>query len=229
MEGRTIGVTVEETFFSALKETSTDTRETAEKSSSPLARVEEDQNLINALLGGIAPPTLPVHDTVEVSLEEDEWSAADKDAVNHEVAVASLQDDILHALAIGESTIEEEEDEEEEEEEEEGQGSDMPNAEDIEAALLAAESYGNDENSVSGEDVEEEEDVIDKDDPKPIAAAHAPVLSASSSLAASLLLSTTLLPSQLRAAAATSFFSAPSASEEDNEEDDDFRPILLKR
>jgi len=230
MEGRTIGVTVEETFFSALKETSTDTRETAEKSSSLLVRVEEDQNLINALLGGIAPPTLAVHDTVEVSLEEDEWSAADKDAVNHEVAVASLQDDILHALAIGESTIEEEEDEEEEEEEEEGgQGSDMPNAEDIEAALLAAESYGNDENSESGEDVEEEEDVIDKDDPKPIAAARAPVLSASSSLAASLLLSTTLLPSQLRAAAATSFFSAPSASEEDNEEDDDFRPILLKR
>jgi NIMA (never in mitosis gene a)-related kinase 1/4/5 len=110
MEGRTIGVTVEETFFSALMNAPS-----AEESSSD-GRLDEDQTLINALLGGIAPPSLSARDTLEVSLEEDEWSAADKDAVNHEVAVAGLQDDILLALAIGESTIEEEEEEEEEEE-----------------------------------------------------------------------------------------------------------------
>ena len=229
MEGRTIGVTVEETFFSALMNAPS-----VEESSSD-GRLDEDQTLINALLGGIAPPSLSARDTVEVSLEEDEWSAADKDAVNHEVAVAGLQDDILLALAIGESTIEEEEEEEEEEEDdEEGRGSDMPSAEAIEAALLAAESYGDDGDS-DDEGVEEEETIIiEKVEPKPIESARNTVLSASSSLAASLLLSTTLLPSQLKAAAATSasstsfFSSAKSASVEDSEEDD-FRPLMLKR
>jgi len=227
MEGRTIGVTVEETFFSALMNAPS-----VEESSS-YGRLDEDQTLINALLGGIAPPSLSARDTVEVSLEEDEWSAADKDAVNHEVAVAGLQDDILLALAIGESTIEEEEEEEEEEDDKEGRGSDMPSAEAIEAALLAAESYGDDGDSDDEDvDVEEEETIIVE--PKPIESARSTVLSASSSLAASLLLSTTLLPSQLKAAAATSasstnfFSSAKSASVEDSEEDD-FRPLMLKR
>ena len=224
MEGRPIGVTVEETFFSALMNAPS-----AEESSSD-GRLDEDQTLINALLGGIAPPSLSARDTVEVSLEEDEWSAADKDAVNHEVAVAGLQDDILLALAIGESTIEEEE--EEEEEDEEGRGSDMPSAEAIEAALLAAESYGDDGDS--DDEVVEEKTIIEKVEPKPIESARSTVLSASSSLAASLLLSTTLLPSQLKAAAATTasstnyFSSAKSASVEDSEEDD-FRPLMLKR
>jgi hypothetical protein len=233
-EGRTIGITVEETFFSNLPLATTDSSTTTRVVAAP---EEEDRILLDALLGGIAPPT------VEVSLEED-FSSDDKDAVNHEVAVAGLQDGILQALAIGESTIAEEEEEDEENESE----NDMPSAEAIEAALVAAESYGDLDSDESDADLDIDNKVNSESNSKPIAPARTTVLSASSSLAASLLLSTTLLPSQLRAAAASTtigtsasgrnYFSRGGAltieknervAPESEDDDDDFKPLVLKK
>ena len=237
-EGRTIGITVEETFFSNLPLATIASSTTTRVVAAP--EEEEDRILLDALLGGIAPPT------VEVSLEED-FSSDDKDAVNHEVAVAGLQDGILQALAIGESTIEEEDEEDEDEENE--REDDMPSAEAIEAALIAAESYGDLDSDESDADLDIDAKVNAESNSKPIAPARTTVLSASTSLAASLLLSTTLLPSQLRAAATASTTIGTSASgrnyfsrggaltieknervaPESEDEDDDFKPIVLKK
>ena len=191
-----------------------------------LAREEEEEEglaqakaRLAASAAGASPPQAQPPDAL---------SAADRDAVELEVEVAGLQDGLLQALAIGESTIAEEDEEDEEDEEGEedggeesvGAGSARTSAAAVQAAIAAAESYD------PGESSAEEDGEF----------AHAPnarsrPASASTSIAASLMLSTTLLPSQLRAIAAAAgadggFAAADAGDESDDEAARAYRPLI---